>query len=210
NRVNAIYVRENNLVWFGTSDGLAKYDNGSWTTYNSSNSGLTNSAISVITPANQYSLWIGTGGTFANGGGVYTFYGSNWTNYNTSNSPITDNRISAIYIDSNNNKWIACAYNGLMVYNENGVNLSAESIQVQNNRVMVFPNPAGDYLEIYGNNTNVILQTIEIFNTSGQCIMVIEPQFDTHRIDISSLPQGLYLVKIKTNTGSLVKKLIKN
>jgi ligand-binding sensor domain-containing protein len=77
-----------------------------WVNYNTSNSGLPNNYINLITIDKFNNKWIGTEK------GLVKFDGTNWTVFNTSNSGLTDNTIYSIAIDSANNKWIG-TYKGL-------------------------------------------------------------------------------------------------
>ena len=73
--------------------------------------------------------------------------------------------------------------------------------------VRVFPNPSFDYVNIEISDTNSI-QSISLFDVSGKKIL---SYFDNpKRLDVSQLHSGLYFLKIETNEGILVKKLIKS
>ena len=58
----------------------------------------------------------------------------------------------------------------------------------------VFPNPAKDKIKIFG----VENQEIEIFYTDGK--LILKENYDGKDIDVSSLPQGLYLIKTNCQT----------
>ena len=69
----------------------------------------------------------------------------------------------------------------------------------------VYPNPATDNLTIE------ILQEseIEILNIQGQLIKTLAASSDKTSVDISSFHSGVYFVKIKTEKGIVVKKIVK-
>ena len=76
------------------------------------------------------------------------------------------------------------------------------------NQIQLFPNPALNELTIKG---NLSLYQIELFDSVGRIHRNINPIGSTHTIDISSLPKGLYLVKISNKTNNLVEfqKIVK-
>ena len=69
----------------------------------------------------------------------------------------------------------------------------------------IFPNPAAENLTIQTHQKAII----EILNIEGQIIMAINDADAFTTIDIKGLSGGVYLVKVKTDNGSAVKKFIK-
>ncbi len=63
-----------------------------------------------------------------------------------------------------------------------------------NNPVFIYPNPAKDNIKIFG----VENQEIEIFSTDGK--LILKENYNGKDIDISSLHQGLYLIKTNCQT----------
>jgi len=70
----------------------------------------------------------------------------------------------------------------------------------------VFPNPvnSGFNIENYSNHS---IKTTKIYAVSGK--LVLEKKDNPNKIDIGHLPTGLYLVKIQTDIGEIIKKVIK-
>ena len=58
----------------------------------------------------------------------------------------------------------------------------------------VFPNPTNDNIRIFG----IENQEIEIFSTDGK--LILKERYEGKSIDVSSLPQGLYLIKTNGQT----------
>lgn len=69
------------------------------------------------------------------------------------------------------------------------------------NAIQVCPNPASSKAEIFGSE----VESIEVFDLKGN------PQFQTtgQSLDLTSLQPGLYLVRILTRSGTVVKKIMK-
>ncbi|GHT55199.1 hypothetical protein FACS189446_6210 [Bacteroidia bacterium] len=71
--------------------------------------------------------------------------------------------------------------------------------------ISVYPNPAKDELSI---KSDFPIKKIEICDLSGKP-MITGKLPDSKTIDVSALPSGLYLVKITTDSGVVVKKIVK-
>jgi len=89
-----------------------------------------------------------------------------------------------------------------------------------NEGVNIFPNPAGEYIEISGLNKGLqpLVHGIEItiFNLLGECVLSVAQTFpsvdsgqtgmsDLLRIDVSGLPAGVYFVRVGEWVGRFVK-----
>jgi len=71
----------------------------------------------------------------------------------------------------------------------------------------IYPNPTKGELRIDGGELSV--KNIEIFDVHGKKLSSY-PYFASHsKIDISHLSSGVYFVKISTETGEVVKKVVK-
>jgi len=71
--------------------------------------------------------------------------------------------------------------------------------------IEVFPNPSSSVIHI--NAKNDIILDIELFSSTGKRIEVPSDHFDT--VDISHLPKGLYYMKVATDNGIAIKKVLK-
>ena len=78
-------------------------------------------------------------------------------------------------------------------------NLTSVEKIIDNESVMIYPNPATDLLYIKGNN----IQDITIFDITGKFINKYIT--DNDKISISSLNQGVYIIQIQTP-----EKIIRN
>ena len=145
NLVTAIAVDQNNLKWFGTSDGgVFTFDGKKWTSTNFGN------AVTYIYPDNFGSVWVGTlgnveqyqgkwtdyarffkspnvssivadrGGTVwvATDFGIYFSRGEEWTGYQYSDEVVklTNQVITALDVDLKGRVWI-CTVRGITIYN---------------------------------------------------------------------------------------------
>jgi hypothetical protein len=84
-----------------------------------------------------------------------------------------------------------------------GIQLSVKDEQLKQ-AITIYPNPFSEILTI---DSKVPLKKVEIFSMLGQKIKEINLGFKS--ISTISLSQGIYLVKIQSEKGIIVKKLIK-
>jgi hypothetical protein len=69
----------------------------------------------------------------------------------------------------------------------------------------IYPNPANDYLQIQSPQ-NI---SFELMNIQGQLISDIKSAGTTTNVDLSKLAAGIYFIKAMYESGSIVKKFIK-
>ncbi|MDP2422935.1 MAG: T9SS type A sorting domain-containing protein [Bacteroidales bacterium] len=75
----------------------------------------------------------------------------------------------------------------------------------ENNAVMIYPNPAKDYMHIQANHN---LYDIRLFNLLGQQVVSYRLSDQSSTINISSLVPGMYLLQINTEAGMVTRKLM--
>ncbi len=73
--------------------------------------------------------------------------------------------------------------------------------------VTIAPNPANENLNIQTNNNNQI-ESIAIYNLAGQLLIEKSVNEKMSQIDISQLNGGMYLVKVQTQFGLVVKEIV--
>jgi hypothetical protein len=69
----------------------------------------------------------------------------------------------------------------------------------------VFPNPSNSVIHI--NSKDKIILSIELFSSIGERVEVVSDNFDT--IDISHLSKGLYYLKVHTESGTVMKRVLR-
>ncbi|MBR0323045.1 MAG: T9SS type A sorting domain-containing protein [Bacteroidales bacterium] len=80
---------------------------------------------------------------------------------------------------------------------------------IMTDNISIYPNPVNDRLYI---ETSTQTQSIEIYDIYGrvQNLRNSETQKLRNSIDVSDLNSGIYFVKVKTEEGNIVKRIIKN
>lgn len=84
--------------------------------------------------------------------------------------------------------------------------LSASNAEFDNAIISVYPNPTSDFINVVALNAQI--EHVEILSLSGQVISKYDQDFD--QISISHLSKGLYLVRLTTNKGSHIQKVVKD
>ncbi len=103
------------------------------------------------------------------------------------------------YIDATDLMWTFFQQHTLACHS-----LSVKPGKTKNNPVDVFPNPTGGKFSVrFNNETNKFVWSI--LNPEGKILFTGR----SSRMDISHLPEGIYLLKIVTDDFTALKKLIK-
>ena len=82
---------------------------------------------------------------------------------------------------------------------------SSNIAKTEPGNLLINPNPASSFIKIETGNYNI--ETVEISDLSGKKIMDVTEQ---NMLDISNLPNGVYIIKIKTDKKNYTRKLIKS
>ena len=70
--------------------------------------------------------------------------------------------------------------------------------------IEIYPNPTTGIISISGKN----IESIEIVNIEGQIIKLIKWNNEKCNIDLSPRPKGIYLIKIITYNGIIIRKIV--
>nr|HMT30362.1 hypothetical protein [Bacteroidia bacterium] len=100
NNITAI-IEYGGFTYFGTNNGLARFDGINWTVFNTSNSGIANDSITKIISGFNGDLFIGTRN------GLSNLTGTSWTNYSNANS-ILNRYVYDLEKDNVGRIWISC------------------------------------------------------------------------------------------------------
>ena len=69
--------------------------------------------------------------------------------------------------------------------------------------IEIYPNPSQGIIQL---ESSIIFSSLEVFSTKGKQLLIInEP---TNKIDLSSIPRGVYILKFKSENATFVRKLI--
>jgi len=92
------------------------------------------------------------------------------------------------------------------LYTNNGAPLSIENVEVLNG-IHLYPIPSKGELYVRSEQSNI--RNLLLFDVTGSIVENII--LNNSKMDVSSLPKGLYVLKINFETTSpILKKIIKN
>lgn len=83
-----------------------------------------------------------------------------------------------------------------------------EELTMENEKISIYPNPTNKQLTF--DNGECIIESIEIIDITGKKLSTFNTQHSTVELDISHLANGIYLVKVKTLYGKIIRKIVKN
>lgn len=140
--------------------------------------------------------------------GIAKFDGVNWTTFNSSNSGLSHDYVTSMIIDNYGSKWICTIIGGLNVYNENGIPNAVPLIDVNRNQLKIFPNPVSDFLTIDMPDENTYF--VEIANIQGVVVNHHRLSGFDQQIDVRNLVAGVYIIRIHSQKGVRMAKMLKN
>ncbi len=94
-----------------------------------------------------------------------------------------------------------------------GFDVGVEQLTIHNSPLTIYPNPVESQLTVY--SKQLAGSTIEIVDLTGREMLRLprtdySPRNDKMVVDVSSLPSGIYFVKVIFKDGSVtVKKVVK-
>lgn len=92
------------------------------------------------------------------------------------------------------------------IYNKSVVISDIYDLSNSQSELYIYPNPAGDYINILINNNGVILsRDVQILNILGLVVSKSVLTDSNNRIDISNLPRGTYFIRIGDKLDKFVK-----
>lgn len=97
------------------------------------------------------------------------------------------------------------------IYAQNGPNI-IPSLEHNQGKIILFPNPCSRFLNIKVENADNSCFIADIYDIAGKCVISksIEMSEDRFQLDISSLKEGFYIIKVKgTNINHQEKIMIK-
>jgi hypothetical protein len=98
------------------------------------------------------------------------------------------------------------------------VSITVSGVGIQKNSdpegvISLFPNPVSNTLKINNSGQKEFEGTVEIFNSIGVLVKTIENKnlvAGTVGVDVSDLAKGMYILKLKSKDGDLVKSFVKD
>ncbi len=105
-----------------------------------------------------------------------------------------------------------CSGNELSEWSDSLVVLTNSLPEYLKNNVLVYPNPASDYLNIQVTNEDIQVTSMEVYDVYGKLVTVVRENNNSllqTRISVSGLADGMYFVRVTTEQGILTKPFVK-
>lgn len=150
--------------------------------------------------------------------GIAKYDGQDWHHYTSTNSSLPSDKIYCMAIDQYGNKWIG-TNNGLAIFNENGVTISApsgideEPIPTDYELSQNYPNP-------FNNTTNITFSLphagrvkLLVYNILGELVKELHNEVTSAGnysipFNAAGLTSGVYIYSLQTEDYSLSKKMV--
>lgn len=81
----------------------------------------------------------------------------------------------------------------------------------ENASVSIYPNPTNGLVNIQFAEMTAV-DTINVFSISGQLVYSkqFSGSFDAYTIDLAKAATGVYIMKLESQNGTMIKRLVKN
>ena len=132
NVITSIYQDSFGFMWFGTQNGLARYDGYEFKVFQNKkgdSTSISNNLIQGITQDSSGKLWIGTLGGGLN---VYDYITGDFHSYRKGEKGLTSDDILCLEVDQKGSLWIGTSHGGICYLDSTGNSFG--SIRVQDNQ----------------------------------------------------------------------------
>lgn len=107
-----------------------------------------------------------------------------------------------VFIRSNCSNNTYSGWKMIAIKFSNPTTAGIETNNVLDSRLSVYPNPANENISLNVYDPALIIESANIYSVLGAKIKNLEIAPSMHLLDVSSLPNGTYYLKIKTNQGT--------
>jgi hypothetical protein len=154
--------------------------------------------------------------------------GASWSNANLANPILGIDDTYAIkefdffnvtLADNNSNFKVRIRFNGTNMTAEDNMQVFINNIAIEGvdttlsadsfmelQRLKVYPNPTSSEVKI---QSNQVIDKVLIYNVFGKLVYEDSPKFSNIRINMESLSNGVYVLKVFSNNATITKKIIK-
>lgn len=102
-------------------------------------------------------------------------------------------------------------FDGTTLYGEE-VYFTTSDVGVQvylEQKLTLYPNPATELVSVATDDASIRITGVEVYNLYGQLLNAIVSEENPMRINVSGLADGMYFVRITTNSGVVTKSFVK-
>lgn len=219
--------------WIGTEHGLFKFDGTNWTKYDHTNTALIGESAIALLFDKSGTLWVSSVDlTYPSPSGLCSFDGTTCTQYTTDNSGLPEKYVNDLALDTLGNIWVLTQGRGAAIFNPDGVagydcidqslqscsfttGIASNASASASLAATAFPNPFSSATTIEFTLPLAEDITISIYDVTGRMVTTVSPVNLTAgknkiTVDLSTVNNGIYFLKIQSNENLQTVKLIKN
>jgi ligand-binding sensor domain-containing protein len=201
NNISAIAIDADNNKWIGTYVGITKLGtNDEWIQNYRTGSGTLPLYIKGLDTDPDGTLWAGIYADYLQDGGISKLSGQAWTSYTVENG-LVNKIVQGLAVDGDDYIWIVTGEGVSRLKDQNSATGDETGTTLS-----VYPNPADRFIVI---NTLVAPTGIRIYDLTGKTVMTPDSRIAPCVIDVSSLHEGIYFVRVETANGTSARKFIK-
>lgn len=238
NTIREVAIDTANHKWLATAQGVAQYNGSAWTTYNPGNSALPTSNIHSITTDDKGHVWAGNDESLArfdgsswkvlnpdsvlqsgdlitasmvdqkdnlwiraSKSGLVRYDGETFKGY----PALPGVGITDMATTAENTVWIS-TQTGVARYTGDQATGRPDA-QERQASIQVYPNPARSQLRFQAKSS--MFQTYRLQSLNGQTLQAGRLNGkSTHRLDVSALPSGVYLLQVAGTDRTDIRKVV--
>lgn len=102
-------------------------------------------------------------------------------------------------------------FDGTTIYGED-VYFYTTDVGIQNyleHNLTIYPNPATELVSVATTDASIRITGVEVYNVYGQLLNAIVSEENPVRINISDLADGMYFVRVTSDSGVVTKSFVK-
>lgn len=135
---------------------------------------------------------------------------SDWSVYNTTSTTIT---LEDLVPDTDYEAYVvAHCTNSMTSEPSNTVTFHTEICGIQDyleHNLILYPNPATELVSVETTDASIRITSVEVYNVYGQLLNAMVSEENPMRIDVSSLSDGMYFVRVTSDSGVVTKSFVK-
>ncbi|RLD31219.1 MAG: bilirubin oxidase [Bacteroidetes bacterium] len=81
--------------------------------------------------------------------------------------------------------------------------------EILNQKIAIYPNPVSEGMFTLKYEHDILIDKIEVFDVQGKLMTLTDDQINGNTFQLKSFSKGIYFLKISTDSGAVVKKIIK-
>lgn len=135
---------------------------------------------------------------------------SDWSVYNTTSTTIT---LEDLVPDTDYEAYVvAHCTNSMTSEPSNTVTFHTEICGIQDyleHNLILYPNPATELVSVETTDASIRITGVEVYNVYGQLLNAIVSEENPMRINVSGLSDGMYFVRVMSDSGVVTKSFVK-